>query len=302
MVRPCSTTPIPAVLTKMPSPFPLSTTLVSPVTSCTFASTAVIRMDSTTRRNDSMGKPSSNMNAELRYSGRAPHMARSLTVPLMASGPISPPGKNNGLTTYESVVKASRAPAMFSVAPSWRSSSRSFLKLGSNKPSNNSCMRRPPPPCASCTRSESLSGVGHCNGKFLTSAMCLAPHVHQVIAAQPAITVISSASSLGRHHRRPQGMVRGAAVAVRRAILGLLRALHHQAADALWILLGRVSRHTKPRLRIKLREFGGQPQTALRYFTDAAPLAMYHSKDRRHQLLRRHIPFLAHRPRVLVLQ
>src|SRR5664279_1540196 len=190
---------------------------------------------------------------------------------------------------------------MFSVAPSWRSSSRSFLKLGSNKPSNNSCMRRPPPPCASCTRSESLSGVGHCNGKFLTSAMCLAPHVHQVIAAQPAITVISSASSLGRHHRRPQGMVRGAAVAVRRAILGLLRALHHQAADALWILLGRVSRHTKPRLRIKLREFGGQPQTALRYFTDAAPLAMYHSKDRRHQLLRRHIPFLAHRPRVLVL-
>ena len=38
-------------------------------------------------------------------------MARSLTVPSTASVPMSPPGKNNGWTTNESVVKASRHPA-----------------------------------------------------------------------------------------------------------------------------------------------------------------------------------------------
>ena len=42
-------------------------------------------------------------------SGRAPETARSLTVPLTASSPMSPPGKKSGLTTYESVVNASRA-------------------------------------------------------------------------------------------------------------------------------------------------------------------------------------------------
>ena len=36
-------------------------------------------------------------------------MARSLTVPLTASSPMFPPGKNNGVTTNESVVNAMRA-------------------------------------------------------------------------------------------------------------------------------------------------------------------------------------------------
>ena len=40
-------------------------------------------------------------------SGRAPAMARSLTVPLTASSPIEPPGKRSGLTTKLSVVSAS---------------------------------------------------------------------------------------------------------------------------------------------------------------------------------------------------
>ena len=51
------------------------------------------------------------MNASDSASGRAPPTARSLTVPLTASSPMSPPGKKIGVTTYESVVKASRAAA-----------------------------------------------------------------------------------------------------------------------------------------------------------------------------------------------
>jgi hypothetical protein len=37
-------------------------------------------------------------------SGSAPIMATSLTVPCTASAPMSPPGKNSGLTTKESVL------------------------------------------------------------------------------------------------------------------------------------------------------------------------------------------------------
>ena len=54
--------------------------------------------------------PSARMNAVERYSGVAPDIARSLTVPLTARSPIEPPGKNIGLTTNESVENASRAP------------------------------------------------------------------------------------------------------------------------------------------------------------------------------------------------
>ena len=60
------------------------------------------------RRRSATGKPSSRMKPADRYSGRAPHTARSLTVPLTARSPMSPPGKNSGDTTYESVVNASR--------------------------------------------------------------------------------------------------------------------------------------------------------------------------------------------------
>ena len=66
------------------------------------------------------------MNPALKYFGLAPHMARSLTVPLMARVPIVPPGKMSGRTTYESVVKASVLPSVGNVAPSCLSASIGF--------------------------------------------------------------------------------------------------------------------------------------------------------------------------------
>jgi hypothetical protein len=57
-----------------------------------------------------MAKPSSRMSDSESASGRAPPIARSFTVPFTARAPMSPPGKKMGLTTNESVVKASRAP------------------------------------------------------------------------------------------------------------------------------------------------------------------------------------------------
>ena len=90
---------MPDVLTNTPSPLPRSTTFVSPVTMATPTSRAAACIDDTTRSSVWRGSPSSMMNPALRPSGRAPAIARSLTVPLTASVPIVPPGKNSGWTT-----------------------------------------------------------------------------------------------------------------------------------------------------------------------------------------------------------
>ena len=106
--RPSGTRPIPEVVMKTPSPLPRSTTLVSPVTSATPASSHAARIEATIRFRSASARPSSRMNAAERNSGRAPPTARSFTVPWTASRPMSPPGKKSGRTTNESVVKAIR--------------------------------------------------------------------------------------------------------------------------------------------------------------------------------------------------
>ena len=148
-VTPGSSRPMPEVLTNRPSAEPRPTTLVSPVTMWTSARAAARRADSMTRPSWLSGRPSSMMNASDRTSGRAPPMARSLTVPLTASSPMSPPGKNSGVTTYESVVKATRtsgASGPPTGTTAWSSSSaRAGLdSAGSTISSINWAVRRPP--------------------------------------------------------------------------------------------------------------------------------------------------------------
>ena len=63
------------------------------------AAVAAFRIDSATRVRSATGKPSSRMNPAVRYNGVAPATDRSLTVPLTARSPMSPPGKNSGDTT-----------------------------------------------------------------------------------------------------------------------------------------------------------------------------------------------------------
>jgi fused signal recognition particle receptor len=106
--RPGGTTPTPVVLMKTPSPLPRSTTLVSPVTMGTPASRAAAAIESTMRLRSASGKPSSRMKLAARYSGVAPSMATSLTVPCTDRQPMSPPGKNSGEITCASVAITSR--------------------------------------------------------------------------------------------------------------------------------------------------------------------------------------------------
>ena len=107
---PGASTPTPLVLMKMPSPCPRFTTLVSPVTTRTPASSAASRTDAHMRRRSSIGKPSSRTIPRLSHLGRAPLVATSFTVPHTARRPMSPPGKKCGVTTNESVENARRLP------------------------------------------------------------------------------------------------------------------------------------------------------------------------------------------------
>ncbi len=99
IATPAGMTPIPVVLINSLSAAPRWTTFVSPVTICTPAFLAAACILSATRRKVSTASPSSKITLQVRYNGLAPLTAKSLTVPLMANSPISPPGKNKGSTT-----------------------------------------------------------------------------------------------------------------------------------------------------------------------------------------------------------
>ena len=106
-----SSRPIPVVHTYMPSAWPRSTTLVSPAT--------ISHAGGGRGRGDRVDLGAQHVGVQalledqrrLSASGRAPPIARSLTVPLTASSPIEPPGKRSGLTTKLSVVSASSVPS-----------------------------------------------------------------------------------------------------------------------------------------------------------------------------------------------
>ncbi len=136
--------PRPVVVTYIESHLPRSTTLVSPAMISTPAARAAAAIASTSARRSSAERPSSSTSESVSASGRAPAIARSLTVPLTASSPIEPPGKRIGLTTKLSVVIAS--PSITPASPSSRSASPP--KAGTKSPFTRVCVALPPAPCA----------------------------------------------------------------------------------------------------------------------------------------------------------
>ena len=101
---------------------------------------------STSARSSSAERPSSSTIDRLSASGRAPAIARSLTVPLTASSPIEPPGKRIGLTTKLSVVNASSTPPTSTVAGVGqrreRGGRRTRARAGPRSASASPCRRR----------------------------------------------------------------------------------------------------------------------------------------------------------------
>ena len=136
------------------------------------AAAAAARMDSATRVRSATGKPSSRMKPADRYSGVAPATDRSLTVPLTARSPMSPPGKNSGDTTYESVVRATRDPARLSSAES-SSGSRSGLANARRKIASTSVrVALPPDPWDMVIRSSLTRGARRRARSMRSSTCC----------------------------------------------------------------------------------------------------------------------------------
>ena len=96
----------------------------------------------------SVGKPASRIKLTTMASGLAPDTARSLTVPLMASSPIEPPGKRSGFTTKLSVVIAIRTPPISREAASFKLGLADRNKRGANRPSTRRRLAMPPAPWA----------------------------------------------------------------------------------------------------------------------------------------------------------
>ena len=71
---------------------------------------------------------------------------------------MSPPGKNSGFTTKESVVMARRWPFTFTIAWSSRRASTGFRSAGRKTSRINSALSLPPLPCPN--RIVSLAGSG----------------------------------------------------------------------------------------------------------------------------------------------
>src|SRR5579885_445869 len=287
---PSGTTPIPAVVTNIRSAEPLFTTLVSPVAMATPAAAAARAIDCVTRARSSSGKPSSRMNAAERQTGRAPLIARSFTVPFTASSPMSPPGKNSGVTTNASVVKAIRPPSIEITA--WSSSLRSQgLSKAGRKISRISCaLSFPPLPCPSTTVLRGVNGGGQESVKSFGMA-------HQVTS----VVVIGGAGPLGRNHGGAQRRLGRALFRERRAVVRLLHALQHQPADARLRLLGPDAFHFEPPPRVELLKLRPQPVAALRDHADAPPRPVAGLEHLEHPALRLRVAFPRDRPGILIL-
>ena len=170
----CSTTPMPAVLMNIPSPLPLSTTLVSPVTSWTPAACRRRRMDASTalqglhrqaffqdERRAQIQRPRA---AHRQVVDRAVDRQRAD----VAAGEEQWPdhigiGGEGQPRAADARARRRRGGTPAGALP----------KAGSSSSSSSSCMRRPPPPCASrtCLRSfDAAAGNSRRNSSLLPSA------------------------------------------------------------------------------------------------------------------------------------
>src|SRR5664279_2029465 len=280
MSTPSWMTPTPAVLMNTPSPCPASTTLVSPVTRRTPATVAACPIAVAMRLMSASAVPSSRMNAVDRYSGRAPDMARSFTVPLTARSPMVPPGKNIGFTTKESVENASRPAGAVSTAESPSSPSAASPNAGRKRCSMSSPDIAPPPPCPITMVGESRSGTGQVQPlKSIGFGVAVITWVSSGMDGhrgelQTPVEVVGGARALGGHHGGAQRVPRRAFPAEGGAFVRLDQALQHLTGAAQGRFDGPDSSDIETVLRVELRVLLRQPPAAAGDHPDAPPRAV----------------------------
>ncbi len=147
-----------------------------------------------------------------RYSGVAPLMARSLTVPLTARSPMLPPGKNSGRTTKESVENASRGAAQRPRRPSRpaRRRPRRRTPAGTGARPARPDMAPPPPWPMTMVGRVAQRQPGRPSRRVRSvpdwaQASTRSPASRRL---QPAVEVVGGAGALGRDHRRAERVAR----------------------------------------------------------------------------------------------
>jgi hypothetical protein len=181
----------------------------------------------------SIGRPSSSMKPDGEASGRAPHMARSLTVPQTARLPMSPPGKKSGLTTKESVEKASRAPPASGGRRRAAGPAGVGRRTGLQTCARMSIVAEPPAAAVGHQHMRDSrrwgSGIAVEGSEDMVSRgfrFWFHPMIHS------PVLVVGGARAFGGDHRRAQRMFPACSGCRRRAFVRLFEPLHDLAGDA----------------------------------------------------------------------
>ena len=221
-------------------------------------------------------------------------------MPLTASVPMSPPGKNSGRDHVGVGGEGEPGRRPRARAPSWRRSSSGSSKAGRKIASMQRARTcRPPPPWASWMVSSPAKRAPDRPVRNRRSAMRA---YSAASAVDAAIAVIGGAGALGRHHGDAERMLRRAARAEGRAVGRLLLALQHQPGDALGRLLGARADQAEAPLGVEVRVgVGAAPARSRRSRRCRASCAAHDLEDLAHELLRRPLPSRLHRAAVLVL-
>ena len=247
MSIPGGTRPMPAVLMKMPSPLPRSTTLVSPVTICDarrVGRRAHRRHDAAERLH---GQPLFQDEARAEVKRPRPGHRQVVDGPVDRQRADVAAGKEERADDERVGGEGQAGAADLDHGAVVRRPSRRRppANAGRNSPSISPRIRRPPPPWAICTVAASSSGSGqlklNTSGRsslmpFLTPQIpnpqipkSLNPkspnHPKSLNPSSPPISVIGGAGPFGRDHRGAQRPLGRATDAEGRAIVGLGMAL-----------------------------------------------------------------------------
>src|SRR5579859_3649317 len=208
---------------------------------------------------------------------------------------MSPPGKNKGFTTNESVVNARRAPAIGITA--WSSSlcSVEFVNAGRKSCCSSSALNLPPLPWPSKILSPAGSGTGH-EIPFDDANFSVMKSHHSVTA----ISKVSRTGAFGRNHGRSQRLLRCAAFSKSRAFGWFFESLQHLCADAFGRLFHAHRGNRRESAGIMRRKLRTQAQAALGNHSDAPPLLVRDLKHSFHHFLRGHVACLGYRTHILV--
>src|SRR5659263_203056 len=274
--QPPTETPTPAVVMKIPSPFPRSTTFVSPQAMVTPASFAASRIAASARSRVSIGSPSSRIRPHEIATAFAPQTERSFTVPQTASRPMSPPGKKGGVTTYPSVVKAI-SPSIRPRSPASKNGDSTGLsKYRAITFAIRSRVRLPPSPW----ERRILSCIGGLRG---------------------SVFVICRAASFAADHARTVRLLRHARLPEEGAIDREDLPLEHVAAAAGGTFRREDDGDAELLLRVEGGVSVGDPQARPRDDADPAPPGVARDEDVADQILRLPVSGRGGHARILVL-